>query len=163
MIALLVNKPVLQLVQDEVREKDKQVKELTSALAQADSQLHGLQTVLAAKTGACNRLDSEMSKLERHLKQVQATADADGDGYRQQLEILSERVLQLEHQLSITRQREQQLQLDLQAKETKVRVFYAVLVCLVSCGYPRQQMPSELCYSACVQHSSLKFLTAAAC
>lgn len=107
-------------LQEELRDREKQVKELTTALSKAESQLHGLQTVLQAKTGAYNRLDSEMSKLERQLKHVQAAATADADGYRQQLGILSERVLQLEGQVSAGQQREQQLQVDLVTVRTKV-------------------------------------------
>lgn len=63
-----------------------------------------------------------MSKLDRQLKQVQAAAAADADGYRQQMGILTERVLLLEEQLSAAQQHEQQLQLDLLTVRTKVRL-----------------------------------------
>lgn len=107
-------------MQEELKDKDKQIKELTAAASRIEGQLHGLQTVLAAKTCTCNRLETEMSKVDRQLKQVQAAAAADAEGYKQQLGVLSERVLQLEEQQSVSEHKEQQLMVEASALRAKV-------------------------------------------
>lgn len=107
-------------LQDDLIYKDKQVRELTAQVAKADSQLHGLQTVLAAKHGTCSRLESELRTTAQQLKQAQATSSAAVEALKKQLFSAQESVLGLQQQLSAAQQREHQLLGEVQAVRAKV-------------------------------------------
>jgi chromosome segregation ATPase len=115
--------------QEELRDKERAVKELTAEADSASSQLHGLQTVLTAKTAQCNRLEAEARQLERQLKQAQSAAAAEQEGLRAGMELLSGRVAEMEGQLAAAQQREQEQQVQLVAVRAKVRRLGCCGVC----------------------------------
>jgi hypothetical protein len=49
--------------QEELREKDKLVKELQAAVKQSENQVHGLQTVMVTKNAANHRLEAELRQV----------------------------------------------------------------------------------------------------
>jgi hypothetical protein len=51
------------LDQEELREKDKLVKELQAAVKLAENQVHGLQTVMVTKNAANHRLEAELRQV----------------------------------------------------------------------------------------------------
>lgn len=122
-LALLAAAP-LCCCQEELRDKERAVKDLAAEADSASSQLHGLQTVLTAKTAQCNRLEAEARQVERQLKQVQAAAAAEQEGLRGEMGALSGRVGELEGQVVAAQQREAEQQAQLVAVRAKVRVLH---------------------------------------
>jgi chromosome segregation ATPase len=106
--------------QEELREKERALRELAAEADSASSQLHGLQTVLTAKTAQCNRLEADARQLERQLKQAAAAAAAEQEGLRGEVAVMSQRVAALEGQLVAAQQREQEQQAQLTAVRSKV-------------------------------------------
>jgi len=68
-------------------------------VARADSQLHGLQILLAAKHGVCNRLEVEVRSAAQQLKQTQSTSAAVVEALKEQLVSAEENVQVLQQQL----------------------------------------------------------------
>jgi chromosome segregation ATPase len=107
--------------QEELREKERVLKELTAEADSTSSQLHGLQTVLTAKTAQCNRLEGEARQLEWQLKQAAAAAAAEQEGLKGEVAALSQHMEQVEGQLVAVQQLEQEQQVQLTAVRAKVR------------------------------------------
>lgn len=70
----------------------------------------------------CNRLDKEVKELSKQLRQAEAAAAADTQALGQQLAALSDRVAGLLDDLAGSRQREQQLEVQLAATRAKVGI-----------------------------------------
>jgi chromosome segregation ATPase len=114
--------------QEELREKERALKELTAEADSTASQLHGLQTVLTAKTAQCNRLEAEARQLERQLKQTLAAAAAEQEVLRGEVAAMSQRVAEAEAQLTAVQQREQEQQAQLTAVRAKVSPTLTVML-----------------------------------
>jgi Tfp pilus assembly protein PilO len=69
-------------------------------VARADSQLHGLQILLAAKHGVCNSgLEVDVRSAAQQLKQTQSTSAAVVEALKEQLVSAEENVQVLQQQL----------------------------------------------------------------
>eukprot|EP00775_Hariotina_reticulata_P011869 gene11869-12013_t len=142
--SMMAQREVDQLARckEDLMYKDKQVRELTTQVAKADSQLHGLQTVLAAKHGTCSRLESELRTTAQQLKQAQATNSAAVEALKKQLVSAQESVLGLQQQLSAAQQREHQLLREMQAVRAKLaQVLEAVVLDAEDLAKHQSQQP----------------------
>jgi Tfp pilus assembly protein PilO len=89
-------------------------------VARADSQLHGLQILLAAKHGVCNRLEVEVRSAAQQLKQTQSTSAAAVEALKEQLVSAEENVQVLQQQLNAAQNKEHQPLGEVQAMQARV-------------------------------------------
>jgi hypothetical protein len=106
----------------------RRVNELAAANSRLEAHLHGLQTLVSAKTAQANRLCGEVKQLAKQLRQAEAAAAADLGQVRAQLSHSSERAAQLEAALLAAQLREQHLQAQLLGARSKLAQVLATLV-----------------------------------